>query len=186
MTRTDGDEKRIDLAGRRKDLLAAIVIAAFAIFAMILSARLQSPDTIYTHPGLLPFLTGLSLLAMAIALAVSAVRQVGVKALFPRRTAGEPGPLTNYEGLRTLLLIVIIAAYVILTDLITFDLRYPTRFFVIQFSSYEAVSIVILTTTLRIFWKAALWRCLLVSVVFVIALASVFRHGFHILLPGAN
>ncbi len=64
--------------------------------------------------------------------------------------------------------------------------RYPTRLFVIWFSSYEAVSISILAVVLRIFWRALPWRCALVAVVFVIALASVFRYGFHILLPGAD
>lgn len=186
MTHTEGEEKTVDLSGRRKDLFAAAVIAAFALFAMVLSVRLASPATVYTHPGLLPFLTGLSLFAMSIGLGVSAVRGVGVRALFQVERDGEPGLLASNEGLRTLLLILIIGVYVVLADLVTFDLRYPTRFFAIQFSSYEAVSIAVLATTLRIFWRAPLWRCLLVSVVFVIALASVFRFGFTIPLPGAD
>ncbi len=170
----------------RKDLLAAGCIAALAVFAIVLATRLPNPGGPFTHPGLLPFLTGITLLAMAAGLGLSAVRDGGAKALFQRSADGAPGIFGHEDGRRTLLLVAIIGLYVLLTDLVTFDLRYPTQFFVVHFSSYEAISIAILTTVLRIFWRAPLWRCLLVSVVFVIALASVFRHGFHILLPGAD
>ena len=61
---------------------------------------------------------------------------------------------------------------------------FPTKFFVFSISSYELISIITLTLVLRIFWRAALVRCLLVSAFWIIALASVFRYGFHILLPG--
>jgi hypothetical protein len=82
------------------------------------------------------------------------------------------------------LLIGIIILYVIVTQQIAFDLRFPTKFFAFSFSSYELISIITLTLILRIFWRATLVRCLLVSVFWIIALASVFRYAFHILLPG--
>lgn len=170
----------------RKDLIAAAVIATLSIFAMALAARLPNPGGPFTHPGLLPFLTGFTLFAMATGLGLSAVRKGGAKALFKGRAQGTPAIFGHEDGRRTLLLTAIIGLYVFLTDLVTFDLRYPTQFFVIHFSSYEAVSIAVLTIVLRIFWRAPPWRCLLVSAVFVIALASVFRHGFRILLPGAD
>ncbi len=181
-----GEEETETRSSPRKDLLAAAFIAVLAVFAMVLAARLPNPGGPFTHPGLLPFLTGLTLLAMAAGLGRSAVRDGGARALFEGRADGAPRFFRDEEGRRTLLLIAVIALYVLLADLVTFDLRYPTQFFVIQFSSYEAISIAILTAVLRIFWRAPLWRCLLVSVVFVIALASVFRYGFHILLPGAD
>jgi len=170
----------------RKDFIAAAVIAVFAVFAMALATRLPNPGGPFTHPGLLPFLTGITLLAMAVGLGLSAMRDGGAKALFKERAHDAPAIFGHDVGRRTVLLVAIIGLYVLLADLVTFDLRYPTQFFVVHFSSYEAVSIAILTIVLRIFWRAPLWRCLLVSVVFVIALASVFRHGFHILLPGAD
>ena len=185
-TPINGEEEGESRSSPRKDLLAAAFIAALAVFAIVLAARLPNPGGPFTHPGLLPFLTGLTLLAMAAGLGFSAVRDGGAKALLQGRAAGASGFFGREDGRRTLLLIAIIALYVLLADLVTFDLRYPTQFFVVQFSSYEAISIAILTMVLRIFWRAPLWRCLLVSVVFVIALASVFRHGFHILLPGAD
>ena len=170
----------------RKDLIAAAFLTVLSVFAMALASRLPNPGGPLTHPGLLPFLTGLTLLAMAAGLGFSAVRDGGAKALFQRIADGAPDVLGHEDARRTLLLVAIIGLYVLLADLVTFDLRYPMQFFVVHFSSYEAISIGILTMVLRIFWRAPLWRCLLVSVVFVIALASVFRHGFHILLPGAD
>jgi hypothetical protein len=170
----------------RKDLIAALCIAAFSIFAMVLAVDLPNPGGTFTHPGLLPFLTGLTLLAMAVGLGISAVRAGGAKALLD---GGDDEALLvdeREEGRRTLILVVIIGIYVYLADIVTFDLRLPTPLFVFQFSSYEAVSIPVLAVVLNIFWRKPPWRCLLVATVFVVALTAVFRHGFHILLPGSD
>jgi hypothetical protein len=136
-----------------KDLAASAVIAVFAVLVMLLALRMPNPGTLYTAPGLLPFLT--------------------VRDYF-----------ADIENWRTLLLIGIIILYVIVTQQIAFDLRFPTKFFAFSFSSYELISIITLTLILRIFWRATLVRCLLVSAFWIIALASVFRYAFHILLPG--
>ena len=181
-----GGEEHLARTSPGKDLVAVALIAALSVFAMVLAVRMPNPGGPFTHPGLLPFLTGLTLLAMVAGLGVSAVREGGAKSLFRRRGDGAPRLLGDEESRRTLLLVVIIGLYVLLTDIVTFDLRYPTPLFAIWFSSYEAVSIPILALILRIFWRAPRWRCALVAVVFVIALAAVFRYGFHILLPGAD
>lgn len=186
MTHMTGNEETDRRSGRRRDLLAAAFIAALSVTAMVLALRLPNPGSSLTHPGFLPFLTGLSLLAMAAGLAISALRGVSAKSLLCKEMHVSPGLLESKESRRTLTLLMIIAIYVLLTDLITFDVRYPTRFFVVWFGSFEAVSIAVLMVTLRLFWRASLRRCFLVSVLFVIALASVFRYGFNILLPGAN
>ncbi len=179
-------EENLAATSPAKDLVAVAVIAALSVFAMVLAVRMPNPGGPFTHPGLLPFLTGLSLLAMVAGLGGSAVREGGAKSLFRRRWRGTWGLLGNDESRRTLLLVAIIGVYVLLADIVTFDIRYPTPLFVIWFSSYEAVSIPILALILRIFWRAPWWRCALVAGVFVIALAAVFRYGFHILLPGAD
>jgi len=169
-----------------KDLLASGVILAFSVFAMVLSARLKNPGSLQTHPGLLPFLTGFTLSLMGLGLGLSALRKGGAEALWRAKAGVLPGLLGNEEARRALLLIAIIALYVLVADLVTFDLRYPTGLFVLRFSSFELVSIVALILILRFFWRAPLWRCSAVSVVFIILLASIFRYGFHILLPGAD
>ena len=167
-----------------KDLAASAVIAGFALFVMVLALRMSSPDTVFTAPGLLPFLTGLSLLIMAIGLGIRSVGRGGVRDLFQRQGKGVRTYLAETENRRTLLLIGIIILYVIVTNQIAFDLRFPTGFFVFHFSSYELLSIISLTLILRIFWRKTLLRCFLVSVCWTLALASIFRYGFHILLPG--
>jgi hypothetical protein len=167
-----------------KDLAASAVIAAFAVFVMLLALRMPNPGTVFTAPGLLPFLTGLALLIMAVGLGIRSIRAGGVKGLLQRPRKGVRHYFADIENLRALLLIGIIIIYVIVTEQITFDLRFPTKFFVFNFSSYELISIIILTLILRIFWRATLVRCFLVSAFWTIALASVFRYGFHILLPG--
>ncbi len=74
----------------------------------------------------------------------------------------------------------------LLGGLISFDLRYPTTFFVFQFSSWEAISIPILMAVLWFFWRGAWWKCGLLSIAMVFALAGIFRYAFHILLPAAG
>ncbi len=190
---TKGAEEKGNALGKKeddsafppgKDLAASAVIAGFALFVMVLALRMPRPGTVFTAPGLLPFLTGLSLLIMAIGLGIRSVGRGGVRDLFQRQDKGVRKYLGETENLRTLLLIGIIILYVIVTNQIAFDRDLPIGFFVFHFSSYELVSIISLTLILKIFWRSTLLRCFLVSVCWTLALASVFRYGFHILLPG--
>ncbi|MEE8397204.1 MAG: hypothetical protein V3S29_14200 [bacterium] len=179
------EEAGSDVPGR--DLLAAGVIAILAVAASVLALLLPNPGNPATAPGLLPFITGLTLFLMALALGVSAWRAGGAGQLARFwRGAGWGGWLRDATGRRTALLFGIIGLYVLLVDLITFDLRYPTRLFELRFSSYEFVSIPMLTWILRMFWRAPLIHCLLVSLSVVLSLAWVFRSGFKILLPGSD
>ena len=160
------------------------VIAAFSLFVMFLAIRLPNPASVYTHPGLLPFIIGLSLLFMAVGLGIRAVRAGGAKDLLQAPGRGVRIFFGNTENYRSLLLIGIIIGYVVCVDLVAFDLRLPLGFFIFRFSGFELISIITLTVILRIFWRATLARCFLVSAFWAVALASVFRYGFHILLPG--
>jgi hypothetical protein len=181
-----------DKAGRDKwsppgkDLAASVVIAAFSVFVMLIALRMPNPGSVFTAPGLMPFLTGLTLLMMAVGLGIRSIRAGGMRDLLQGSGKGLRHHVADIENLRALLLIGIIIIYVIVTEQITFDLRFPTDFFVFYFSSYELISIITLTLVLRIFWRAALVRCFLVSAFWTIALASVFRYAFHILLPGGG
>jgi hypothetical protein len=181
-----GEEGGSERTTPRKDLGAAVVIGALAIAAMILSLRLEIPTSIFTAPGLFPFLTGLSLLAMAIGLGVSAIRSGGTVDFFPGTRAAAQYYLAQRENRRTLLLMAVLIVYVFLGGLISFDLRYPTSFFVFQFSSWEAISIPVLAAILWFFWRGAWWKWGLLSVLMVFALAGIFRYAFHILLPAAG
>jgi hypothetical protein len=168
-----------------KDLAAATTIAVLSLLAMFLAMRLRVPKSVFTAPGLLPFFTGFTLLLMAVGLGIKAMREGGARVVQgPWRGLRNYG--ANEENRRVLLLIGIIIVYVILVDRVTFDLEVPTGVFDLRFSSYELISIVVLTLILRLFWRSTFLRCFLVSCLWVIALASVFRYGFHILLPGSG
>lgn len=167
-----------------RDLAAAVAVAGVSLFFMIPVFSMPNPDSIFTHPGLLPFLTGLTLLLMAIGLGVRSIRAGGAKGFLHAPGSSARNYFADIENQRTLLVIGIIIVYVVLVDLVTFDLRLPAGFFVFRFSGYELFSILTLTLILRIFWRATLIRCTLVSASWIIALVSVFRYAFHILMPG--
>lgn len=167
-----------------KDLVASAGIALFALLVMFFALRLPNPGRPPTAPGLLPFFTGLALLIMAVGLGIRSVGAGGAKGLLQGPGKGLRSYFSDVENLRALLLIGIIILYVIVVNQIAFDLRLPTPIFVFQFSSYELISIITLTLILKIFWRATWGRCFLLSAFWIIALASVFRYGFHILLPG--
>jgi hypothetical protein len=181
-----GEENTGERSTPKKDLAAAIFLTVLSIVAMYYAWQLKVPDSILTAPGLLPFLTGLSLLAMAWGLGLKAVRQGAAAGFFDGAGGIVGGFFGDEENRRTLLLIGIIFAWVMIVGQITFDLRWPTPIHVFRFSSYEAISIPMLTLILRIFWRASLARCLVVSLIVIIALASAFRDGFKILLPEAG
>jgi len=181
-----GEEGGGERTTPRKDLGAAVVIGALAVAAMIFSLRLEVPTSIYTAPGLLPFLTGLSLLVMAIGLGVSAIRAGGTNDYFAATRAAAQNYLAQRENRRTLILMAMLIVYVFLAGQISFNLRLPTSFFVFQFSSWEAVSMPVLAVILWFFWRAPIWKCGLFSVLMVFFLAGIFRYAFHILLPAAS
>lgn len=169
-----------------KDLLAAIVIGAIAIAATWLAFLLPVPTRAATAPGLLPIVTGASLLAMALGLGAGAVRDGGARRPLATMRAAAARFFADSEERRTLALIAAIFVYVMLVGQISFDLRYPTRYFDLRFSSYETISIPALAVILRTFWQASLARCVVVALVMVVALASLFRNGFEILLPAGG
>lgn len=182
-TRFTGEEGGDERSTPRKDLGAAVVIGALAIFFMALSLGLEVPTTVFTAPGLLPFLTGLSLLAMAIGLGVGALRRGGADGFAGAVRSATRHYFGETENRRTLILMGVLFAYVLVTGHIDFDLRMPVGPVVVRFSSWEAISIPVLAWILRFFWRGAWWRCGLYSAVMVFALAGVFRYAFHILLP---
>jgi len=178
-----GEEEVAEPVTARQNLIAAFVIGAVAILAIVMALRLEVPEHFYSAPGFLPFVVGLSLLLMAIGLGVSAVRGGGAQDLFGGLELPD-GYFQDVERRRTILLLGIITVYVVLVDLVSFEWRWPVGGFELRFSGYELFSIAALTLILRIFWRKPVPHCLGVSLAVVIALASIFRHGFRILLPG--
>jgi hypothetical protein len=178
-----GEEEVAEPVTARQNLFAALVIGAIAILAMVLALRLEVPQDFFSAPGFLPFIVGLSLFLMALGLGVSAWRHGGARNLATALRLPD-GYFQDVERRRTLLLLGIIIAYVVLVDLVSFEWRWPVGGFEFRFSGYELFSIAALTLILRIFWRKPVPHCLGVSFAMVMALASVFRYGFRILLPG--
>jgi len=167
------------------ELLAACVLSVISLVAIYLAMGLEVPGSVLTAPALFPIITGIGLLLMALGLGAMAVRR-GARFRIdrPRRWAAAMG--VDDEIRRGGFLIAIIAAYILAVDWVGFDLRMPTDFFVFRFSSYELFSIIALCGILRLFWRAPLRHCVLVATLWSLALANVFRYGFHILLPGSG
>jgi len=181
-----GEEEIGKRSTPQKDFASAIVIAAFALAAMFGASRLSVPNTIFTAPGLLPFLTGLTLFIMAAGLGIEAFRKGGADNLLGNAKRGLNAFLGDPEQRRLMLLMAIVFAYVLLVDVITFDLRLPIQAFDIHFTSFEFVSVPVTAIVLKIYWRAGWAKCVGLSAVVVIALAAVFRYGFLIPLPGAG
>ena len=179
-----GGEEDVDSQSTpAKDLGSACMIGALAIAGMILSLQLDAPDGLYTAPGLLPFITSLSLLLMALLLGTKSLQAGGAREFTKAFRQAAEAYFSSAEERRAMLLIAIVVVYVLLVGTISFDLHLPTPVFDFRISSYEVISVVISTLIMRLFWKAPLMRCALVSVLTILILASIFRYGFGIVMP---
>ena len=168
-----------------KDLASAVVIGAFALTVMVMSLRLDVPGDLYTAPGMLPFLISATLLIMAVALGAKAVSRGGAADAIAGSARAARRYVTDDEGRRTIMLVGIVILYVLLVAFITFELRIPAFLFDLELTSYEVISVVMISWILRIFWRASVMRCFVVSLITIEALASIFRYGFGIIMPEA-
>ncbi|MDG2087750.1 MAG: tripartite tricarboxylate transporter TctB family protein [Arenicellaceae bacterium] len=166
-----------------QDLGSACVIGALAVFVMIMSVQLDSPGDVFTAPGLLPFIISVSLLLMAILLGFKSLQTGGARQFTTAFKLAVKNYFSDELERRSILLIVIVIAYVVLVDIISFDFRLPTRLFIVQLSGYEIISILVTTLILKLFWKKSLVRCFIISLLIIEVLASIFRYGFSILMP---
>lgn len=178
-----GEEDLEGASTPQKDLVAAVFIALFSVVAMMMAWGMPNPGNVYTAPGLLPLITGGSLLLMAIGIGVRAVREGGARQMgsilsVPTGAGG--------DRLRAGVLIALLVALVTLVDVVSFDLSLSVAGFELRITSFECMTIPVLTVILRLFWRAPVWRCLLVAAVTVLALAAAFRYGFTIPLPGTD
>lgn len=176
-----GEEDLEGLSTPQKDMLAAAFLLVFSVTAMVLALRMPNPGNVYTAPGLLPLITSGSLLLMGLGLAVRALRESGGKLL----GGSFWGPGTE-DRWRAGMLIALVITLVVLVDLVTFEWSMPVAGFEFRIGSFECMTIPVLTVILRLFWRGATWRCLLIASVAVFALATAFRYGFIIPLPGTD
>ena len=179
------EENTADRLTAGKDCASAVVIGTLAIIFVAMSLRLEVPGSIYTAPGMFPFIVSLMLLIMAVSLGARAVRHGGIEDVLGRSVRAVKNYVSDEEGCRTIMLMGMVVIYVLLVAFITFDLRITAFFIDFRLTSYEVISVVVIGLVLRVFWRASLARCALVSLVMIEALASVFRYGFGMIMPEA-
>lgn len=177
-----GEEE--DASTPQRDLVAAAVIGVFAVAVMVLASQQPNPGRTLTAPGLLPFITGLTLFAMVTGLALGALREGGGKNLRGIFFA-DPATSDAHAG-RAWALLGLLVALVVLVDALPFQLAFRVGEVKFEFGTFEGVTIPILAAILRIFWRAPVVRCVLAAGVTVIVFASIFRYGFNIPLPGSG
>lgn len=171
--------------GSGRDFISALAIAAIAVLALIGAAGFDSPERWTTAPGLLPIVVGCLLLAMSLVLALSAWRGGAVRELSAwLRGLSQRGSI-GIEARRTFVVALAISVYVVLVGLVNFEWRLPTPLFEFAFSSYELVSMAVVTCLFGMFWTGGWLRSVLIAVVGTEFIAWVFRHGFAIPMPAA-
>ena len=181
-----GEEEQEGVSTPQKDLVASGVIAAVAVAAMVLAWQMPDPGrSFFSHPGLLPFATGLALLAMAAGLAARALRDGGARGMggifdMPR------DPAERDYVWRSWLLMALVTVFIVAVDLVSFRVRIPIADFEFKLSSFECVSIPFVAIIMKVYWRGSWWRCLLTAVVASMLLAAAFRWGFKIPMPGVD
>jgi len=179
-----GEEDVAERTTPAKDLGAAYVIGIFAIGALILAAIMPVIQKPYTAAGLLPGITAITLLGMAIGLGRRAIR-LGAKIGFKNKFfAAIRAFFANEEDVRTVLLFTLVGVYIIFLLELNFSYRISGFGFYRAVGSFELYTIIFLTGILKFFWGSSLKNCLLVAFGWTFFLTAVFVHGFSIPMPG--
>jgi len=171
------EDANAGLANPIMDLAAAGLIGVISIWLAIESLLLPQPGGVLTAPGLLPFLTSASLLIMAAILGFSAL---GRRRITPR--ALDRFAVPN-DFMRSLTLGGIVVLYVLALQVVPVRASFDVGPLHIVIGAFETVSVVAITGLLRLYWRAALWACLTVAVIWIAFLSIVFRILFQTPLP---
>lgn len=174
----EGEDPSSGFASPLLDLIAAGFLTLLSVVVIIASLALPVPGDLVTAPGLLPFLTGASLLIMAVILAFTAIqrKRSGV--------VGEEDERDISEYFRALGLATAVAIYIAGLHFLAFQNYQNIGGFRFTLSAFEPVTIVALSAIIYISWRGPLWATVLISVVWTVALSLVFQKVFTIPLPG--
>jgi len=182
-----GEEANSGHSSPKNDFISSAVVALVGLVAMLMATKLDYPDTILTSPGVLPFLTGGSLIIMAAALFYGALRRsLGDNSEIIGTADGDSNKVSSRQMRQTIILGLIVLLYVVLLDQINFTWRYHAPFYTFSLGSFELISIPLIGGILYYFWRGTILKCLTVSTFMTFFLAIVFRDGFQILLPGSG
>lgn len=161
------------------DIIAAGFLVVTAIVVMVASLRLPVPGSVFTAPGMLPFIAAASLLAMAIVLGHSALKR-------RREGAGASEPLFGpmEERMRMLVLTACVGVYILALQFLAFQVYFDIAGVPFVLSAFQPVTIVALAVIMHIFWRGPLWIKVAIAVGWTLALTLTFQKLFDIPLPG--
>jgi len=96
-----GEEDNDENTTPEMELAAAVAIGLFSLIGLYFAYGLDVPDTLFTAPGLFPVFTSISLFAMAIGLAVKALRagaRTGLNVQFQQLPVQGQGLTFNFNS----------------------------------------------------------------------------------------
>lgn len=175
----DGEEEGAGHAAPGLDLIAAGFLVVLSFVVMVASVKLPVPGDLQTAPGLLPFLTGASLMVMAIILGVSAWnrRKAGV-------TMAAEDIRDGAEDRRVLLLAGTVAIYILALQVLAFQMFFSVSSVPLVLSAFEPLTIIALASIIHVSWRGPLWITVVISTAWTLTLSLVFQKLFQIPLPG--
>lgn len=176
----EGEEAGAGLASPGLDLIAAAFLLALAGLVAVASLALPVPGKWTTAPGLLPFVTAVSLGAMAVVLGLSALRR--------RRSgiAGDDGEArSSAENRRALIIAGTVALYIAALQFLAFQHFFSVSGIPMVLSAFEPVTTIALATLIHLTWRGPLWITVLISASWTLTLSLVFQKLFTIPLPGS-
>jgi len=134
-----------------------------------------------TAPGLLPFLTALTLFVMALLLGVTAVNRKATNSWFVNNSIS----LDKSQTYRTLLLAALVGLYILALQQLAFQYDFSIGDAFFNVSAFEPVTITALVAIIHVYWRGPLWITTLVTVLWTLALSLVFQKAFNLPLPGS-
>lgn len=177
----EGEEAGAGYASPVLDLIAACFLVVLSVVVVIASWLLPIPGDVLTAPGLLPFFTAVSLLAMAVLLGVSAVKRKANNNWFTGESVSPDKSQTN----RTLLLAALVGLYILALQQLAFQYDFSVGDVFFSISAFEPVTITALAAIIHIYWRGPLWITTLVTVLWTLVLSLVFQKAFNLPLPGS-
>lgn len=190
----EGEEAGAGYASPTLDLIAACFLVALSLVVMWASWALPVPGDWLTAPGLLPFITSLSLLVMAVILGATALRRSDQGKSDKERTgkqrnkqqiASEAASVDRSQVYRTLLLMILVGIYILALQQLAFLIDFSIGSVFFSISAFEPITVTVLAAIIHIYWRGSLWITSVISLLWTLLLSLVFQKAFNIPLPGS-
>lgn len=176
-----GEEAGAGYAAPAMDLAAAALLIVLAGWYTFEAFGFRAPGGWRTAAGLVPAVIGITLMMMAVGLAIAAWRRRGLP-------ASAYDPHADDESIsdpwRTGMLIGIVFVYLLAMNSLSFGFSGHVAGYYLTAGSFEITTILCLCVLMALFWGGPLWTIAVVAVGWTAFLSLSFRNIFHIPLPG--